>query len=43
VVVVVVVVALIFSPSLRRQRQTDLCEFKTSLVYRMSSKIARAT
>ena len=27
---------------LRRQRQVDLCEFKTSLVYRTNSRIARA-
>ena len=26
-----------------RQRQSDLCEFKASLVYRVSSKTARAT
>jgi len=26
-----------------RQRQKDLCEFKTSLVYRVSSRTARAT
>jgi hypothetical protein len=32
-------------PALGRQRQeqTDLCEFKTSLVYRVSSRSARAT
>ena len=28
---------------LRRQRQEDFCEFKVSLVYRVSSKTARAT
>jgi hypothetical protein len=28
---------------LGRQMQTDLCEFETSLVYRVSSRIARAT
>ena len=28
--------------ALGRQRQTDLCEFKTSLVYRVSSRTARA-
>jgi hypothetical protein len=33
-------VALI--PALGRQRQIDLCEFKNSLVYRVSSKTARA-
>ena len=25
-------------PALERQRQTDLCEFKASLVYRVSSR-----
>jgi hypothetical protein len=30
-------------PALGRQRQVDHCEFKASLVYRMSSKIARVT
>ena len=29
--------------ALRKQRQTDLCGFKTSLVYRVSSRIARMT
>jgi hypothetical protein len=29
-------------PALRRQKQVDLCEFKASLVYRESSRIARA-
>ena len=29
-------------PALGRQRQEDLCEFKTSLVYRGSSRTARA-
>jgi hypothetical protein len=29
--------------ALRRQRQRDLCDFKTSLVNRVSSKTARAT
>jgi hypothetical protein len=28
---------------LGRQRQEDLCEFKASLVYRVSSRTARAT
>ena len=28
-------------PALRRQRQTDLCEFKTSLVYKEISRTAR--
>jgi hypothetical protein len=32
---------LILAP--KRQRQADLCEFKTSLVYRLSSKTARTT
>jgi hypothetical protein len=27
-----------FNPALRKQRQTDLCEFKASLVYTGSSK-----
>ena len=30
-------------PALRRQRQAELCEFKASLVYRVSSKTARVT
>ena len=30
-------------PAFRRQRQVDLCEFKTSLVYIESSRTARAT
>jgi hypothetical protein len=28
---------------LERQRQADLCEFKASLVYRVSSRTTRAT
>ena len=38
------VVAHAFIPALRRQRQrqADLCEFKANLVYRMSSRTARA-
>ena len=32
------VVAHAFNPSNWRQRQADLCEFETSLVYRVSSK-----
>jgi hypothetical protein len=32
-----------FNPSTERQRQADLCEFEVSLVYRMSSRTARAT
>jgi hypothetical protein len=31
-----------FNPSIGRQRQEDLCEFEASLVYRVSSKTARA-
>ena len=30
-------------PALRRQRQMDLCEFETSLVYKVRSRTARAT
>jgi hypothetical protein len=30
-------------PALERQRQVDLCELKASLVYRVSSRIAKAT
>ena len=29
-------------PALGRQRQTDLCEFEASLVYRMNSETAKA-
>ena len=29
-------------PALRRQTQADLCEFEASLVYRVSSRTARA-
>jgi hypothetical protein len=29
-------------PALRKQRQADLCEFKGSLIYRVSSRTARA-
>jgi len=32
-----------FKPKTRRQRQENLCEFKASLVYRVSSGTARAT
>jgi hypothetical protein len=32
-----------FSPSTGKQRQVDLCEFEASLVYRASSRTARAT
>jgi hypothetical protein len=31
------------NPSIQRQRQVDLCEFKTSLLYRVTSRTARAT
>jgi hypothetical protein len=31
------------TPALRRQRQVDLCGFEASLVYRASSRTARAT
>ena len=30
-------------PKLKRQRQVDLCEFEASLVYKSSSRTARAT
>jgi hypothetical protein len=30
-------------PALERQRQTDLCGFEDSLIYRMSSRTAKAT
>jgi hypothetical protein len=30
-------------PSLRRQRQVDLCKTEASLVYRVNSRTARAT
>jgi hypothetical protein len=29
-------------PALRRQRQVDLCEFQHTLVYKVSSRTARA-
>ena len=29
-------------PVLRRQRQVDICKFKASLVYKVSSRTARA-
>jgi hypothetical protein len=31
------------TPAFRRQRQVELCEFKASLVYIVSFRIARAT
>jgi hypothetical protein len=30
-------------PALRRQRQTDVCKFKASMVYTESSRTARGT
>ena len=36
-----VMVARQLMPALGRQRQVDLCEFKASLVYRVSSRTAR--
>jgi hypothetical protein len=39
-----VVVELVFNPSTQEaERYLDLCEFKASLVYRVSSRTARAT
>jgi hypothetical protein len=32
-----------FDPSIWRQRLVDFCEFKASLIYRASSRTARAT
>ena len=37
------VVAFIIIPALGKQKQADLCEFVASLVYRGSSRTARAT
>jgi hypothetical protein len=36
---------MLLNPALgrQRQRQLELCEFKASLVYRVSSRAARAT
>jgi hypothetical protein len=34
---------MLLTPALGRQRQVDLCEFKNSLVYRVSSRTVRAT
>jgi hypothetical protein len=34
---------LYLMPALRRQRQADLCEFKASLDYKASFRIAKAT
>ena len=33
---------MLLIPALRRQRQADLCEFKASLVYRVSSRAAKS-
>jgi hypothetical protein len=30
-------------PALKRQKQEDLCKFEASLVYKVSSRTARAT
>ena len=30
-------------PTLRRQRQVDLCAFRVSLVYRANARVARVT
>ena len=38
-----VVVVNAFYPNTWRQNQSDLCEFEASLVYRVSSRTARAT
>ena len=38
-----VMVVHTFNPSTGRQRQENLCEFKASLVCRVSSRTARAT
>ena len=37
------VLAHVFIQTLRRQRQVDLCDFKDSLVYRVSFRTSRAT
>ena len=34
---------MLLIPALGRQRQADLCEFEAILVYRVSSRTARAT
>ena len=34
---------MLLIPALGRQRQADLCEFKASIVYKVSSRTARAT
>ena len=33
----------LFNPSTPLQKQADLCEFKTNLVYRVNSRTAKAT
>lgn len=35
--------AYLYSHPLRRWRQVDLCEFETSLVYKICSRTARTT
>lgn len=35
--------ALVFIPALERQRQEDLSEFQASLIYSVSSRIAKTT
>jgi hypothetical protein len=35
--------SMLLIPALGRQRQVDLCEFETTLVYRWGSRTARAT
>jgi hypothetical protein len=37
------VVCVPLIPALRRQKQVDLCELEASLVYRFSSRTAKAT
>jgi hypothetical protein len=37
------VAAHTFNPCIGRQRQADICEFEASLVYRASSRTAKAT
>ena len=38
-----VVVHTLLISAFRGQKQADLCEFEASLIYRVSSRIARAT
>jgi hypothetical protein len=35
--------SLTLVPALGRQRQADLCEFETSLIYRVNSRTAKVT